>query len=476
VIGQHLQSRDIRYATLSHCWGDSLPLRTTKETEHLYSQEIPYGLIPPTFHDALTIARALDIPYLWIDALCIVQDDYIEWQSEASKMQDIYSGSSLTIAATDAFDSLEGCFFNDNRSSDSGLDKLGNNKDHQECVFFTTYDLGGNSATIVRMQPRDIRVATENTVLDTRGWVLQEWVLSHRTVHCMRSELHWQCRSSYQTETGIIFDPVTMRHKAIPILDPKKPTALDKTWWRWMENYSGRRFSIPKDKLPAIAGIVQYYQTLTGDTPILGLWERSFHKDLLWMRVGRLTEREDITTRLPNIPSWSWLSCPEKISFDFWSTWGDEDDPDVDIQDHAVLVEWDVTWSYLPLTSDIKSTRLVIDGPIREISLSVAPEAEDFNPPYFDVENEKPDFDEHPIPWRSAGQFDAESRRPPSRYLCLLLRSRIHEKSKRVHETFLILEPSGHPTATAYRRVGIGFFSGRSRTFDSTVRRNLSLV
>jgi hypothetical protein len=246
-----------------------------------------------------------------------------------------------------------------------------------------------------------------------------------------------------------------------------------------MEDYSGRRFSILKDKLPAIAGIVQYYQTATGDTPILGLWERSLHRDLLWMRVGRLrlTDREATTTHLPNIPSWSWLSCPKSISFDYWSSWGDEDDPDIDIQDHAVLVEWDVTWSDLPLTSDVKSTRLVIDGPIREILLSVAPEAEDFNPPYFNVENEKPDFDKHPIPWRCAGQFDAESRRPPARYLCLLLRSRIHEKSNRVHETFLILEPSsGHPTATAYRRVGIGSFTGQSPTFDSTVRRNLNLV
>lgn len=148
-MGQHLQSQDIRYATLSHCWGDSLPLYTTKETEPLYSQEIPSGLIPPTFRDALTIARALDIPYLWIDALCIVQDDHVEWQNEASKMQDIYSGGSLTIAAADAFNSLGGCFFNDNRSSDSSSDKPMDSDDHKECIFFTTHDLGGNSTTIV---------------------------------------------------------------------------------------------------------------------------------------------------------------------------------------------------------------------------------------------------------------------------------------------------------------------------------------
>lgn len=110
-MGQHLQSQDIRYVTLSHCWGGSLPLRTTKETVHLYSWEIPYELIPKTFHDALTITRALDVPYLWIDALCIIQDDHNDWQIEASKMKDVYSGSLITIAATHALNSFTRLLF-----------------------------------------------------------------------------------------------------------------------------------------------------------------------------------------------------------------------------------------------------------------------------------------------------------------------------------------------------------------------------
>lgn len=343
--------------------------------------------------------------------------------------------------------------------------------------FFATHNLGGSSATIVRMQPGDIRVITQSAVLNNRGWVLQEQVLSHRTVHCMRLELHWQCRSSSRTETGIMLDRVAMRHKVIPLSAQQTPSAMNKAWWRWMENYSERKFSYQTDKLLAIAGIVQYYQTAAGDTPILGLWERSLHQDLLWMKIGRLTDEEAITNHLTNIPSWSWLSCPKNIAYDYWGSWAIEDDVDIDIQVQVVLVEWDVTWSYLPLMSEIKSTRLVIDGPIREILLSVAPEAEAFNPPYFDVENEKPDFDKGPIAWRCAGQFDAESRRAPARYLCLLLRSRIYKTLNKVREKFLILEPSsGHPTVTAYRRVGIGSIKDESRTFDLNVRRNLNQV
>ena len=106
---------------------------------------------------------------------------------------------------------------------------------------------------------------------------------------------------------------------------------MNNAWWRWMENYSRRQFSYQTDKLPAMAGIVQYYQTAAGDTPVLGLWERSLHQDLLWMRIGRLTDEEAITNHLTNIPSWSWLSCPKNIAYDYWGSWAIEDDVDIDI-------------------------------------------------------------------------------------------------------------------------------------------------
>lgn len=84
--------------------------------------------------------------------------------------------------------------------------------------------------------------------------------------------------------------------------------------------------------------------------------------------------------------------------------------------------------------------RLVINRPVREIVLGVAPEAVDYNPPYFNVGNEKPDFEKHPIPWRCAGQFDTEYRKTPAQYLCLLLRSRVFKVGEHVKEVFLMLE------------------------------------
>jgi hypothetical protein len=224
VICQHLDNRDVRYATPSYCWGDS-NFYTTKDTVDSYTQEIPGALIPPTYQDALSIARALKIPYLWINSLCIVQDDYLELQHEVARMQDIYSGSSITIGATDAPDTLAGCFLRDDRCIGSGSNKSNNVVDQNSGIFVTTSNLGYNSATILRVQPYDIRRSTNDSVLNTRGWVLQEMVLSHRTVHCMYSQLQWHCRSVCKTEAGIEFDSLAMRHSPVhlpPYNDTKR--------------------------------------------------------------------------------------------------------------------------------------------------------------------------------------------------------------------------------------------------------------
>jgi hypothetical protein len=469
IMSEDLYNQDIRYATLSYCWGNA-NFRTTKENENSHRQQLPLHLIPRTLQDALTLTRNLHIQFLWIDALCIVQDDYAEWKIEASRMQDIYSGSSITIAATDAADSSMGCFF----PNPSKLDKAS--------VFLTITNTEHDSGAIVRVQPDDIRTSAENSVLNTRGWVLQELVLSHRTVHCMRSGLYWECRSECRTETGLVFDRSAKHQSSVPGLPQNIPIGATKTWWKWIESYSRRRFSFPKDRLPALSGIVQYYQTATKDVPILGLWERSFHQDLLWMRVTKLAEKIDdpTTHHLSNIPSWTWLSCPYGISYDFWNSFSNEDEPYQNIHDHVNLVEWAVVWTSEPLVSEVKSSRLVLEGPIQEIILSVAPRGKDHNPTYLDVDNEKPDFGKRPFPWRCSGQFDSGPRMSPTQYLCLLLRSTEYSELTEysdeayIRETFLILEPCSG--TNVYRRVGIGSFIGERRSFDLTVRQTVFLV
>ncbi|TVY89433.1 hypothetical protein LAWI1_G007523 [Lachnellula willkommii] len=232
----------IKYTTLSYCWGNA-KFRTTKENELLHRQELTYEHLPRTLQDAITVTRQLSIPYIWIDALCIVQDDPAEWEIESSKMRDVYLGSSLTIAASDAADVYTGCFpasFDGN----GGLDPPD--------IFFIS-NIRDEGEFVIRLQSEDIRRFADGVVLNSRGWVLQEMVLSNRIVHCMKSGLYWECKCAYQTETGVKFDRSAVNENSLAILphEAQMGTETNKIWWNWMESY------LPWLELPDIINLLQ---------------------------------------------------------------------------------------------------------------------------------------------------------------------------------------------------------------------------
>lgn len=100
------------YVTLSHCWGPPTKrlLCTTKATLHQYLAGIHLSQLPKTFYDAVTIIRSTNLRYVWIDSLCLVQDDLNDWSKEAPRMGELYSNADLVIAALGAHDSIKGCF------------------------------------------------------------------------------------------------------------------------------------------------------------------------------------------------------------------------------------------------------------------------------------------------------------------------------------------------------------------------------
>jgi hypothetical protein len=94
------QSRE-RYACLSYCWGGHQTLKLTKATELSLSGSISLESLPILFRDAISVCRRLEIPFLWIDALCIFQgeNEEVEWREEAAHMGDIYQNAFITIFA-----------------------------------------------------------------------------------------------------------------------------------------------------------------------------------------------------------------------------------------------------------------------------------------------------------------------------------------------------------------------------------------
>ena len=98
------------YACLSNCWGGTQPLKTTIATLEARKSGITWTDLPKTSQEAIIFTKKLDIRYIWIDSLCIVQDDTEDWKAESQKMCAIYQGSILTLSATKSSGPHGGCF------------------------------------------------------------------------------------------------------------------------------------------------------------------------------------------------------------------------------------------------------------------------------------------------------------------------------------------------------------------------------
>jgi hypothetical protein len=286
-----------RYICLSYCWGKDTFISTTRENIEDHKKEIPFAMLPPTFQDAIEVTRRLGVRYLWIDALCIVQDDRQDWEGESGKMADVYHNSFITIAATSADSPKTGCF------SASPTSRL---------------ELGSVYAQLIHHFPNSpIDDGSSRFPLLTRAWAYQERMLAPRVIHLGREELVWECFSIHHCECGAgqrhlkgevsksrFFDAVIQ-----PGLDSHR--SPEETWRRTVIQYSPLALSVPSDKLPALSGLAQKMRSATNQTYIAGLWERTLPLDLLWYR------EEDGTLLQPNLelaelpwraPSWSWAS------------------------------------------------------------------------------------------------------------------------------------------------------------------------
>ncbi|KAK0705829.1 heterokaryon incompatibility protein-domain-containing protein, partial [Apiosordaria backusii] len=99
-----------QYIALSYCWGLSQTLTTTKATYSDRLKAIPWGDIPKTIQEAIEFTQHLGVPYIWIDAVCIIQDDNADWEREAATMQNVYENALFTLSATSSPDTVTGCF------------------------------------------------------------------------------------------------------------------------------------------------------------------------------------------------------------------------------------------------------------------------------------------------------------------------------------------------------------------------------
>ena len=175
-----------KYFTLSYCWGGDQPAMTTRETITAYSEEILLESLPQTIRDAVTVTRSLGFRFLWIDVLCIVQDSDADKECEISQMGRIYKKSSLTIIASNATSVEEGCLRN--IPSETYL--------HVPMVYQNGKGWSqtgwSHEAVLLPLSQNDDSQSFREP-LETRGWALQETLLSPRVLAFGTRETTWRC-------------------------------------------------------------------------------------------------------------------------------------------------------------------------------------------------------------------------------------------------------------------------------------------
>lgn len=391
-----------RFVALSHRWGASPRMILTRETFDEFKRGIASADLPKTFRDAARITKELGLRYLWIDCLCIIQNDEQDWENEASRMAGVYANAYVTIAASASEDDSTGVFPTPQAKSEVTLASpdamsLGRspmfvtpmvvpaNEDEVLYASGSDFALFGGGVADPRSElcvsvewmpsstassPQTYSIPAFGRPIDppmlhplnSRGWTLQERILSRRTLHYSADQIYWECDGGILSEDGAKIKSTgynflhLLRTQQIPLEEhglggrgnvgitliegqpPVSPntTGLAAGRWRggWLstiEEYSARKFTRNTDKLPALSGVAQLLSSATDDAYYAGLWRSHILEDLHWRVYAREERRiqvrggfahdfgEQLCTPMRpaeyRAPTWSWASIDATVKF-----------------------------------------------------------------------------------------------------------------------------------------------------------------
>ena len=288
--------------------------------------------LPKTFRDAVTITRNLGIRYLWIDSLCIIQDSEEDWIRESSRMGRIYRDAAVTIFAEVADGDDGGCFMprpagNVALCRTPMFDSLINLEISPPFTPSFVQIKSHHSGTHSKPKQHHLfeRIRSLNrprTRLQQRAWVLQETILSFRSLTYDQHEVRWHCPTSIACEClpeghqrqSFTEDDLSLVSNSPNSIDPRE---LSKVWSDIVRQYVQRQLTFSKDKLPALAGLAAEVSQLKNSTYLAGLWQDDLRENLAWS-IPPLNSKpyEQLTTRpiTYRAPSWSWASIDGQIN------------------------------------------------------------------------------------------------------------------------------------------------------------------
>lgn len=293
-------SSDVEYIALSHRWlGDDESPLLSEENRSQFHDKIEISTLKSSIRDAICATIRLGIYYLWVDTLCVLQDNRDDKMHEIGKMDSVYSNALCTIAAGVGETADEGCF---------------TSRDVNQVITHGVHlRLGEKESQFYLLRPSwdDTNRELDNTGLAGRGWTFQERFLSPRTLHFCAKQVHWECREFEANETHPEGDPAqSNRRWNLNFVGVATP------WTQIVESYTARALTVPADRLRAIQGVADFlhWNSIAKGQPdkyLHGLWRSSLPQCLLWG--SKHQPRHDRLAKVA--PTWSWASTNEEICF-----------------------------------------------------------------------------------------------------------------------------------------------------------------
>lgn len=289
---------EAEYVALSHCWGKVHLIRLLASTEAELRAGYPISQLPKTFREAIEVCRWLDYRYIWVDSLCIVQDSAQDWETESKTMKLVYGQGAITIAAANASDSTKGLFTE--RDPNSIIPPI------VPCSWHDTMEGRPQPCCVLDMHLRTENMDHSN--LATRGWAVQERVLSPRLLSFGKTQMFYQCLEDEFCESFPLAVPDSMiETETLQLHDTDAEP--QKAWCSIVNAYSTAELTNDSDKLIVIAGAAEAMQERLCDRYVAGLWEGNLLTELLWSAPEANKPRPN-----PCIaPTWSWLSTNSSV-------------------------------------------------------------------------------------------------------------------------------------------------------------------
>lgn len=341
-----------QYVTLSHCWGNTGQTfcLNEKNLDVFQSKGIPLKELPRTFQDAIHFARLLsqNVKYIWIDSLCIMQNNEGDWLQESTQMYQVYRNSYCNISATSAENSSHGLYADRDPQHLWGEEINLNTK---ELVRSNSQNLpgeaslGNHGALVQRckiVDPSHWERKVESAPVNTRAWVLQERLLAPRVIHFCEGQIAWECREMDASESSIdgiadvelkfgeIREQGRIRLKSLVAQEYGQRSAsptdgntakqAHQNWNLITERFSKTNLTQAKDKLIALAGIAEQMHSQIAAPYVAGLWQSTYFASQLLWRVEPLFQSprffhpssRPATYRAPSF-SWASIDAPQGI-------------------------------------------------------------------------------------------------------------------------------------------------------------------